>query len=140
MKRILVLIAALCTLLSADNFVDLSEKPATRIDTTLPPPRNVTPPKPPTPPSGSVISEPVMTVSKLEFWVQMGAFSNPESAKVIEAKLKGMGLNAKVFPSNDLNRVAVGPYATHDQASKALAALKEIEAEAFLTTPSRLIP
>ncbi|GHS88700.1 hypothetical protein FACS189487_07510 [Campylobacterota bacterium] len=83
------------------------------------------------------IDRTIMAVSKLEFWVQVGAFSDSANALSLVNKLKSNGYNSRTFPS-DLNRVAVGPYITKDQADRALDAIKTIAADAFLTTPEKL--
>ncbi|MDR2904678.1 MAG: SPOR domain-containing protein [Helicobacteraceae bacterium] len=80
---------------------------------------------------------PVMAGSKLEFWVQVGAFADLANANSLASKIRSQGYNSRVFPS-DLNRVAVGPYLTRDQAERARNAIRSIKPDAFLTTGDRL--
>ncbi|MDR0747048.1 MAG: SPOR domain-containing protein [Helicobacteraceae bacterium] len=136
MKKVFVWALGLLCALFADNFVD--PNPQIRVDQTLPIPREPLPVIEDIEAQPAQAGDPVISVIKQEFWVQMGAFSNVESAKSIETRLKARGLNARLFASNDLNRVAVGPYASRSQAERSLESLKAIEAEAFLTTPEHL--
>jgi cell division septation protein DedD len=136
MKKVCVCAAGLLCALFADNFVD--PNPQIRVDRALPIPKEPLPVIENIETQSAQEIDPVISVTKQEFWVQMGAFSNVESARNIETRLKARGLNARLFASNDLNRVAVGPYASRSQAERSLESLKAIEAEAFLTTPEHL--
>ncbi|MGE4296294.1 MAG: SPOR domain-containing protein [Campylobacterales bacterium] len=135
------LLALLSTLtLTADNFL-LPAMPERQLPMDEQPEKPQSAPAQPLPPIEPVYpgnGDRVMAVQKVEFWVQMGAFQHAEGAKALETKLKAHGLNARLF-STDLHRVAVGPYASREQAGRSLETLRGIEKEAFLTTPDRLV-
>lgn len=136
MKTVPVILLALFAATAwADNFLlpSTPQRESVAADAAVP-----TQPLPPIAPIFPESNDRVMTVSKVEFWVQMGAFNQREGAAALETKLKAHGLNARVF-STDLHRVAVGPYASRDQAGRSLETLRAIEKEAFLTTPDRLV-
>lgn len=141
MKKLLV--ATLFTsMLLADNFID--PNPPVRADSMIPAGEPASVKLEPIAPIFAEPKEPdqsknggIMTVKSVEFWVQMGAFEHIAGAKIQENKLRAEGLNARIF-SSDLHRVAVGPYKSRDSAAKSMQMLKQIEKEAFLTTPENL--
>ena len=85
-------------------------------------------------PQTEPIFEPTTTDDRAEalFWIQIGAFSNPQNASDFSRKLIERGYDAKVF-AKELNRVAVGPYVSVNQAEEALYNVRLFEPNAFIT-------
>ncbi|MDR2151783.1 MAG: SPOR domain-containing protein [Helicobacteraceae bacterium] len=71
------------------------------------------------------------------FWIQIGAFANAQSADDLSRKLTAEGYVAKVF-AKELNRVAVGPFESANQAEASLYRIRTIYADAFITAIDRL--
>ncbi|MDR1910731.1 MAG: SPOR domain-containing protein [Helicobacteraceae bacterium] len=160
MRFFICSVAFLAAALYADNFIDpnvwtTSEDNVIVVDQDLPP---ITMPKTPLPSiepifpeeidvqntqsAAPIVKKPIVTNVRPEpiadeFWVQMGAFADAQGAAKLENSLIASGYAAKTF-GGDLNRVAVGPYASRRQAEESLYNLREIEAAAFLTTANRL--
>lgn len=60
-----------------------------------------------------------VSVPRSGFVVQVGAFTNTESARQLQAKLSGLGFHAYTEKAGNATRVRVGSYPTHDAADKA---------------------
>ncbi|MDR2033357.1 MAG: SPOR domain-containing protein [Helicobacteraceae bacterium] len=156
MRFFICFVAFFVAALYADNFIDpnvwtTNDDNVIVVDQDLPP---ITMPKTPLPSIEPIFPEEIdvqntqsaAPIAKKpirpdpiadEFWVQMGAFADAQSAARLENSLIASGYAAKTF-GGDLNRVAVGPYASRRQAEESLYNLRELEAAAFLTTANRL--
>ncbi|HSD36358.1 MAG TPA: SPOR domain-containing protein [Rhodocyclaceae bacterium] len=59
------------------------------------------------------------------FFVQLGAYRDPENVKSVQAQLKRAGMTATTDKVGDKTRVRVGPYKTRQAAEAAAARLKQ---------------
>lgn len=76
------------------------------------------------PTSTKVMEKPVSAGAE-SFVVQIGAYSNADTAKQELAKLKKWGFRAYIEKAGDKVRVRVGPYAEREKAEKALQQLEK---------------
>ncbi|MDR2639378.1 MAG: SPOR domain-containing protein [Helicobacteraceae bacterium] len=157
-----LLCAPLCftCLLFADNFIDskawAADNDTQVIDRGLPSESALplTMPKTPLPAVEPIVEEkvagggnqnlePVFEIedaapaSQASFWVQVGAFISAQAAADLAARFEEEGFNAQIF-TKELNRVAVGPFASVNQAEASLRRIRAIKADAFIATIDRL--
>lgn len=84
----------------------------------------VTPPVTPPQPSGAL------------FRVQVGAFSSPENAKSLKAKIEARGFTTYVVKLNNLYKIQCGAFSQRPNADKMLQDLRAAGFEGFITTES----
>jgi DedD protein len=67
----------------------------------------------------------VPPAAEAHFFVQLGAYRDPENVKSVQAQLKRAGMTATTDKVGDKTRVRVGPYKTRQAAEAAAARLKQ---------------